>query len=362
MTNSADLASCESADIKRRILELIEGASSIAISGHTSPDGDALGSVLGLGLSLMKVFPDKDIALLLADDDPVPRIYRFMEGADLLVPASAYTGNPDLFISVDVPVVERLNNSAEVLRRSAHVACFDHHPAREEFAEVSLRCVNAAACAMIIDRFFGRLRYYRKRQHRHLPAVRLVTDTGRFQYQNADAAAFHAASRLVAHGADPARVALEVYQSMRVEFLHLKSIVMGRIKTVAHGRVAYSYAYESDLKECGVTSDECDGLVDVVRSVMGVEVCLFLKGIEGDTKVRGNLRSKGELDVSEIAANFGGGGHHAARRLYQRRNDFRDAHRGTSHAGRAGRGGSRFGDRRALTFWMVHGSSYTLST
>ena len=89
MTNSADLALCESADIKRRILELIEGASSIAISGHTSPDGDALGSVLGLGLSLMKVFPDKDIALLLADDDPVPRIYRFMEGADLLVPASS---------------------------------------------------------------------------------------------------------------------------------------------------------------------------------------------------------------------------------------------------------------------------------
>ena len=287
MTNSADLASCESADIQRRILELIEDAFSIAISGHTSPDGDALGSVLGLGLSLMKFFPNKDIALLLADDDPVPRIYRFMEGSDRLVPASAYTGNPDLFISVDVPVVERLNNSAEVLRRSKHVVCFDHHPAREEFAELSLRRVEAAACAM-------------------------VTDTGRFQYQNADAAAFHAASRLVAHGADPARVALEVYQSMRVEFLHLKSIVMGRIKTVAHGRVAYSYAYQSDLEACGVTSDECDGLVDVVRSVMGVEVCMFLKGIEGDTKVRGNLRSKGDLDVSEIAANFGGGGHHAA--------------------------------------------------
>ena len=66
----------------------------------------------------------------------------------------AYIGNPDLFISVDVPVVERLNNSAEVLASlQAHVACFDHHPAREEFAEVSLRCVNAAACAMIIDRF-----------------------------------------------------------------------------------------------------------------------------------------------------------------------------------------------------------------
>ena len=180
MTNSADLASCESADIKRRILELIEGASSIAISGHTSPDGDALGSVLGLGLSLMKVFPDKDIALLLADDDPVPRIYRFMEGADLLVPASAYTGNPDLFISVDVPVVERLNYSAEVLRRSAHVACFDHHPAREEFAEVSLRCVNAAACAMIIDRFLADCGITASDSIATCLLCGLVTDTGRF--------------------------------------------------------------------------------------------------------------------------------------------------------------------------------------
>ena len=297
MTNSADLASCESADIKRRILELIEDASSIAISGHTSPDGDALGSVLGLGLSLMKVFPDKDIALLLADDDPVPRIYRFMEGADRLVPASSFTGDPDLFISVDVPVVERLNNSADVLRRSKHVVCFDHHPAREEFAEVSLRRVDAAACAMIIDRFLDDCGIVASDSIATCLLCGLVTDTGRFQYQNADAAAFHAASRLVAHGADPARVALEVYQSMRVEFLHLKSIVMGRIKTVAHGRVAYSYAYESDLKECGVTSDECDGLVDVVRSVIGVEVCLFLKG---------------DMDVSEIAANFGGGGHHSA--------------------------------------------------
>lgn len=277
------------------------------------------------------------------------------------VPASAYTGNPDLFISVDVPVVERLNNSAEVLRRSSHVVCFDHHPAREEFAELSLRCVGAAACAMIIDRFLDNCGIVARDGVATCLLCGLVTDTGRFQYQNADAAAFHAASRLVAHGADPARVALEVYQSMRVEFLHLKSIVMGRIKTVAHGRVAYSYAYQSDLEACGVTSDECDGLVDVVRSVMGVEVCLFLKGIEGDTKVRGNLRSKGDLDVSEIAANFGGGGHHAAARLFQQRNDSRDARRGTSHAGRAGGGGSRFGDRRALTFWMVHGSSYAFS-
>lgn len=101
---------------------------------------------------------------------------------------------------------------------------------------------------MIIDRFLDNCGIVARNGVATCLLCGLVTDTGRFQYQNADAAAFHAASRLVAHGADPARVALEVYQSMRVEFLHLKSIVMGRIKTVAHGRVAYSYAYQSDLE------------------------------------------------------------------------------------------------------------------
>lgn len=308
----------------------------------------------------MKFFPNKDIALLLADDDPVPRIYRFMEGADRLVPASAYTGNPDLFISVDVPVVERLNNSAEVLRRSSHVVCFDHHPAREEFAELSLRCVGAAACAMIIDRFLDNCGIVARNGVATCLLCGLVTDTGRFQYQNADAAAFHAASRLVAHGADPARVALEVYQSMRVEFLHLKSIVMGRIKTVAHGRVAYSYAYQSDLEACGVTSDECDGLVDVVRSVMGVEVCLFLRASRAIPRCAATCaprvtsmcpRSLPTLAVAGIMPPPA----FPTTERFARRSPWHFP------CWPSWWGGSRFGDRRALTFWMVHGSSYAFS-
>ena len=86
---------------------------------------------------------------------------------------------------------------------------------------------------------------------------------------------------------------------------------MGRIRSVCAGKVAYSFARAADLDELGVSQDECDGLVDVVRSVMGVEVCLFLKEVE-DGCVRGNLRSKGALDVSGVAAAFGGGGHAAA--------------------------------------------------
>lgn len=296
----------------RRILDLIEDASSIALSGHTSPDGDALGSVLGLGLALSARFPEKDIAFLLADSGPVPRIYRFMAGSDRFIPASSYTGSPDLFISVDCPVVERLADSASVLVRSGNAVCFDHHPAREEFAQVTIRRVGAAATAMLIEEFLRWAGIAISADVATCLFCGLVTDTGRFQYQNADPAAFACAARLVDAGADPSRISLEVYQSQRLSYLKLESLVMSRIHTVANGRVAYSYAYASDLTAYGVTPDECDGLVDVVRAVQGVEVCLFVKETECANRVRGNLRSKCALDVSGIAARFGGGGHAAA--------------------------------------------------
>lgn len=302
----------ELADAYWSILDLVEDARTIAISGHTSPDGDALGSTLGLGLALRDRFPQKDVAFLMADDAPVPRIYRFLPGAEDIVPAARYTADPDLFISVDCPVLDRLEDAADVVRRSKAVVSFDHHPAREEFAQVSVRRVDAAAASVLIEEFLSFCTITITPDIANCLFCGLVTDTGRFQYQNADPESFVVASRLVAAGAEPSRISLEVYQSQRIEYLHLESIVMGRIRTVADGRVAYSYARAEDLEGCGVSQDECDGLVDIVRSVGGVDVCLFLKECGCDGKVRGNLRSKGALDVSGVASIFGGGGHAAA--------------------------------------------------
>lgn len=293
------------------IFDMIDSAQSIAISGHTSPDGDALGSTLGLGLALRERFPQKDIAFLLADDAPVPRIYQFLAGADELIPACRYEASPDLFISVDCPVLDRLEDAAAVAQRARSIVCFDHHPAREEFANAIVRRPEAAAASVIIEEFLSFCNISISPDVANCLFCGLVTDTGRFQYQNTDPESFCVASRLVAAGAEPARISLEVYQSQRIEYLHLEAIVMGRIRTVANGKVAYSFASAEDLARCGVSNDECDGLVDLVRSVRGVEVCLFLKGLE-DGRVRGNLRSKCDLDISGVAAMFNGGGHAAA--------------------------------------------------
>lgn len=298
-------------DMWQGVIEYIEGAHSIAISGHTNPDGDALGSLLGLGSSIRAQFPEKRVDFLLADDGSIPRIYRFLPYADELEPAVNHEGDYDLFISVDVPTLERLADSAAVAKRARGRVVIDHHPTCEEFGDITVRVTSAAATAVLVEELLNVAGWPCTPQIASCLLTGLMTDTGRFQYQNANPSAFACASRLVDAGAQPARIALEVYQSQRLEYLHLESIVMSRIETHARGRVAYSYAYAGDLEECGVKPAECDGLIDIVRKVDGTELCLFLREVEPGV-VRGNLRSKGALDISGIAVELGGGGHAAA--------------------------------------------------
>lgn len=310
-STSCCLARSTTPDMWGSVIDCIEGAQTIAISGHTNPDGDALGSALGLGLSLRENFPSKKIVFLLADRAPVPRVYRFMVGSDMMVPAAEYHETPDLFISVDCPTLGRLADSAVVAKRSRGRVVIDHHPTRDEFGDVTVRVTSAAATAVLVAELLDAAGWPITPDIASCLLTGIVTDTGRFQYQNANPSAFACASRLVDAGAQPATIALEVYQSQRLEYLHLESIVMSRIETRAGGRVAYSYAFAEDLVECGVKPAECDGLVDIVRQVAGTELCLFLREVEPGT-VRGNLRSKGKLDISPIAVELGGGGHAAA--------------------------------------------------
>ena len=293
------------------IAYLIGKAQSIAICAHTNPDGDALGSQLALKLLIEERWPRKEVTCLLADDDPCPRIYTFLPGADQLVAASAFEGTPDLFISVDLSIASRLNHGEEVMRRSKHVAIIDHHPCDKPYGDAALIRPSAAAAGVIVAEFAQHLGIQITPDVAQCLFCAIATDTGRFQYQNADAEAFEVASHLVACGANPSEVSLNVYQSFRLQFLHLKSLVMGRITTFEHGRISYSYATIADIERTGASLDESDGLVDVVRSVAGSEVALFIKEVPGG-KVRGNLRAKGHHDISTVARALGGGGHRAA--------------------------------------------------
>ena len=165
--------------------------------------------------------------------------------------------------------------------------------------------------------FIKNARAFKDKKYRTLdhPRYHELKECGEFVMEDwrYDQRAFCSAAALVDAGADPAWIALNVYQSQRPEYLRLKGLVMKRLMVcpVEGGAIGYSFATQEDLDRCGVSPDECDGLIDIVRSVGGVDVCLFLRET-GDGKVRGNLRSKSTLDVSRVAEELGGGGHVAA--------------------------------------------------
>ena len=311
MDASDELVFAEQREKFAAIANLIDEAEEIAICAHTNPDGDALGSALALSQIISQHWEGKRVTNLLADDDPVPRLYRFLPGADEFVRASEYEAAPDLFIVVDLSVAPRLNNAQGVLERAKRVAVMDHHPNTDPFGDVALIRGDAAAAGVVIAEFALYLGACITADIANCLFCAIVTDTGRFQFQNADSEAFECASMLVDAGASPSMISLNVYQSFRLAYLHLESVVMGRIVTFDHGRIAYSYATRTDLERTGAYPDECDGLIDIVRSVEGSELALFLKET-ADGKVRGNLRSKSDVDISGVARAMGGGGHKAA--------------------------------------------------
>lgn len=295
-----------------RVAHMIEGARTIAVSGHTDPDGDALGSALALAQMIELRWEGKRVQPLLANDRPVDSQYLFLPGSGRLVPAARYAEAPDLFIAVDAPSPARLADSAAVLSRARASAAFDHHPTMEPFADVSFLRADAASVGDIIADFMSFLGVRPTPEVATCVLAAVMTDTGRFQYQNTDAHALRVAADMVEAGARTSDVAVNVYQSYSLPALHLRQQVFSRLATDEEGQVAYSYVTQDDLARLGATAADCDGLIDDVRCLAGAKACLLLRE-QRDGSVRANLRSKVDgLDVSAVAAQFGGGGHRAA--------------------------------------------------
>lgn len=292
--------------------EFIESAQSIVISGHTNPDGDCLGSALALYHIINKKYPQKEVQVVTADDSPIPRTLNFLPGSESIIYASEYSGYPDLFISVDTPKLERLKNSQAVFERATLTIAFDHHPDFEDFAHTNFGDASKSSCSVAIFLFAKALGLEPWKEMATCVYVGLVTDTGRFQYQNTNYEGLMVAAESVQAGADPANIALEVYQSCSLEYLHLESLVSARIQTLANGHIVYSYVRDEDFNKTGAKKSESDGLIDTLRRIKGADICLLLRDNHTKSQVRGNLRSKTNFDVARVARQMGGGGHRVA--------------------------------------------------
>ena len=257
------------------IAEALRSRDDFIICGHVSPDGDCLGSQLGLAAALKGL--GKRVTCLLAKDEPIDERLGFLPGAAELVPAASFDGIARTFVAVDVPTRERIGEAAAALLEGCDLTVtVDHHAVDSTMTDLVYVDPDAASTTMLVWELAGLLGAERAGDVAQCCYTGLVTDTGRFQYQNTDAAAMRAASEMVEAG----------------------------------GAYALSWLSCDDFEATGAVKADAEPIIDALRSVAGVRVACMLRE-QGDV-VRGSLRAKDDTDVAAVARSFGGGGHVAA--------------------------------------------------
>lgn len=291
------------------VADVLRQAETVVICGHVSPDGDCLGSQLALARALEQL--DKKVTCLLAYKDAIDYGLRFLPGIDHMVPAADYKGQFDTFVTVDVPTAERMGEAAAALHaRAKHSVTIDHHLSDAPLSHVNYIDASSPATACLIWRLIAELGVVPDKDMATCCYTGILTDTGRFQYQNTTAEVLQIAANVVSCGADPAEIAREVYQSRSRQSLALEQRMLANIELFGDDQFAISHLLRSDFVETGATKADAEPLIDALRSLRGIRVACMLRQQTGG--VRGSLRAKDDTDVASIASRLGGGGHKAA--------------------------------------------------
>lgn len=291
-----------------RAVELIDDADSIAIACHLSPDGDALGSVLALGLALK----DRGIPLQVGwDDDPIalPDQYAFLPGGDLLVPASGFRP-ADLALAVDCASADRLGRLRERFEKSGTLVNIDHHVSNTKFGALNI-VDEQSSSAEIVVQLLARLGAEITTDIATCLYTGLVTDTGQFAYASVSPRSHATAGFLIQRGIRVDEIAQRLYESYPFPYLKILGRVLERATLESDPDFVLSHLTQSDLTECGVTMDDTDDVIDTLRATRDHDVTVLLKEL-ADGRWKGSFRSKGATDVGAVATALGGGGHRLA--------------------------------------------------
>jgi phosphoesterase RecJ-like protein len=276
------------------------------IACHENPEGDAIGSELALALALRKM--GKTATVLNAD--PVPANLLFLPGAGSVVfeeDGSKY----DVAVVVDCGSPERTGRVARELQKCPLLVNIDHHRTNGDLGELALVDPDAAATGLLIHRILSAMGYEIDLDVATNIYVAVLTDTGSFHYGSTSPEAFDVAGEMVRRGVDPWAVAEQVYETQSALRLRLLGRVLDSLDVSADGRVACVTTMLEDLAEFASGKDALEGFINYPRSIVGVEVAVSFREEEGGI-FRVSFRSKGRVDVSAVAARFGGGGHRNA--------------------------------------------------
>jgi len=286
-----------------KLSEILEGVNSVGIAGHTNPDGDAIGSAMGIYNYLRKNYLKIDARVFLEE---IPSKYKYIYGTCDVISSDEEDFAPDLFIAVDSSTIDRIGFAKKYFDSAKKTVLIDHHISNENYADENLVVANASStCEVVfdlldvdkIDREVAEALY-----------TGIVTDSGVFKYSATSRHTMEVAGRLIDYGID----ITEIIDGTFYRKTYAQNQFMGRILLesilLMDGKVILGYCTKKLMDFYNVSKADMDGIVDQLRLTEGVEVAIFVYATD-DEEYKVSMRSVNEVDVSKIAVHFGGGGH-----------------------------------------------------
>jgi phosphoesterase RecJ-like protein len=294
------------------LLERIRTDTSFVVATHENPDGDALGSLLGMH-GLLTALGKRSEMFIAPSDLPLPREYRCaaLEHAIQAPPADIAQRT---VVLLDCGNIDR--NPASVLHDGAHLLNIDHHHDNTLFGTLNLVDPSASCTAEIVWSLLCSLDVAPTAVIAEALYVGLVTDTGRFMYENTGPRAHQMAAELIAAGVDVQRVYRRLYEEMPPAKLTLLGVALERLQRFDEGELTLAALSAEDFERAAAEQSFSEGIIDHLRSVAGTKVAALIRELtapESSGKRKVSLRATGnDVDVSAIARTQGGGGHRRA--------------------------------------------------
>jgi bifunctional oligoribonuclease and PAP phosphatase NrnA len=296
--------------IRHDILSAIGSAKHVLITAHRSPDGDSLGSQLGLADYL----ESRRIANTIVNEGSIPGKYFFLSGiervhcpGDFIAPNTPF----DVVVVIECSNLQRIGKVQTLIPSAALIINIDHHQDNQPFGQINYKDTDASAAGeMIYDILVEGEATISAAMATHLYTA-ILTDTGRFHYSSTTPRCLRIAGKLVELGAHPDRITENVYYQMNPNVIRLTGQILSNIEYLYNGRLCLLTLDRKTMQAANIGEGDTEGLVNYSLYAQGVEVgILFTEIDEAHTKV--SFRSQQALDVAQVAAHYGGGGHRNA--------------------------------------------------
>ncbi len=289
-----------------KIGEVIAGHDSFVIMSHVRPDGDAIGSQIALGFSLMAMGK----TVFLVNEDGVPESLEFMKGSEKVTTPPAEPVNIEVAIALDTATKPRLGEGALNAASKAGIWLnIDHHISNPAYGDVNLIDATKPATGQIVYEMIKALNFPLPDETRDAIYVAVSTDTGSFQYGSTTAETYDMGADLIRRGLDVGKINADTYDNHPYRRLELMRALLNTLEISKDGRLAHWELLDHTREDLALQPDDSEGLIDLIRGVKGVLVAAFFEELEGG-KIRVSMRSKNKgVNVCDVASQFGGGGH-----------------------------------------------------